>query len=226
PPWIRLPSFVLGLISWLLISREVMPRLGTQVRNSRGASWAAATVFLVWWMPFNNGVRPEPWAALGSLIALCAVERALVTRRLLPLCLGLIGAAFALAATPTALIAVAPFLVAARPLYQMLRSRSRESGWLPLLAPIAAAGFIVLIVVFADQTFATITEATRLRGQVGPNLPWYDELSRYELLFANSADGSMTRRFPVLLLLLCTGTCLVVLLRRGRIQGAALGPAR
>nr|WP_245617564.1 arabinosyltransferase domain-containing protein [Amycolatopsis taiwanensis] len=226
PPWIRLPSFLLGVISWLLISREVMPRLGTRMRNSRAAGWAAAMVFLVWWMPFNNGVRPEPWAALGSLIALCAVERTLVTRRLLPLCLGLIGAAFALAATPTALIAVAPFLVAARPLFQMLRARARDGGWLPVLAPIAAAGLIVLIVVFADQTFATVAEATRLRGQVGPNLPWYDELSRYELLFADSADGSMTRRFPVLLLILCTGACLVVLLRRGRIQGAALGPAR
>lgn len=226
PPWIRLPSFLLGVISWLLISREVMPRLGTQVRNSRAAGWAAAMVFLVWWMPFNNGVRPEPWAAVGSLIALCAVERTLVTRRLLPLCLGLIGAAFALGATPTGLIAVAPFLVAARPLFQMLRSRARDGGWLPVLAPIAAAGFIVLIAVFADQTIATVAEATRLRGNVGPNEPWYDELSRYELLFANSADGSMTRRFPVLLLILCTGTCLVVLLRRGRIQGAALGPAR
>jgi arabinosyltransferase C len=226
PTWIRLPSFLLGVISWLLISREVMPRLGTQVRNSRAAGWASAMVFLVWWMPFNNGVRPEPWAALGSLLALCAVERTLVTRRLLPLCLGLIGAAFALAATPTALIAVAPFLVAARPLFQMLRSRAREGGWLPVLAPIAAAGFIVLIVVFFDQTMATVVEASRLRSVVGPNEPWYDELSRYELLFADSADGSMTRRFPVLLLILCTGTCLVVLLRRGRIQGAALGPAR
>ncbi|GHF48359.1 arabinosyltransferase [Amycolatopsis bartoniae] len=226
PPWIRLPSFLIAIICWLLISREVMPRLGNQVRQSPAASWAAAMVFLVWWLPFNNGVRPEPWAALGSLLALCAVERTLVTRRLLPLCLGLVGAAFALAATPTALIAVAPFLVAARPLFQMLRTRAKESGWLSVLAPIAGAGFIVLVVVFADQTFATVAEATRLRGNVGPNLPWYNELSRYELLFADSADGSMTRRFPVLLLILCTGACLVVLLRRGRIQGAALGPAR
>ncbi|WP_167121226.1 arabinosyltransferase domain-containing protein [Amycolatopsis viridis] len=226
PPWIRLPSFLLGVLSWLLISREVLPRLGKEVRLSPAAGWAAAVVFLVWWLPFNNGVRPEPWAAFGSLIALCAVERALVTRRLLPLCLGLIGAAFALAATPTALIAVAPFLVAAKPLFHLLRSRARESGWLAVLAPIAAAGFIVLIVVFVDQTFATVMEATRLRGTVGPNKSWYEELARYELLFENNADGAMSRRFPVLLLILCTGTCLVVLLRRGRIQGAALGPAR
>ena len=226
PPWIRLPSFLLGVLSWLLISREVLPRLGKEVRTSRAAVWAAAAVFLVWWLPFNNGVRPEPWAAIGSLIALCAVERSLVTRRLLPLCLGLIGAAFALAATPTALIAVAPFLVAAKPLFHLLRSRARESGWATVLAPIAAAGFLVLIVVFADQTFATVMEATRLRGSVGPNKSWYEELARYQLLFENSADGALTRRFPVLLLILCTGTCLVVLLRRGRIQGAALGPSR
>ncbi|NKQ54335.1 arabinosyltransferase [Amycolatopsis sp. K13G38] len=226
PPWIRLPAFLLGAISWLLISREVMPRLGTQVRASPAASWVAALVFLVWWLPYNNGVRPEPWAALGSLLALCAVERALVTRRLLPLCLGLLAAAFALGATPTGLIAVAPFLVAARPLFRLLRDRARDGGWLPVLAPIAAAGFLILVVVFADQTMASILEATRLRTAVGPNKPWYDELTRYQALFTDSADGSLARRFPVLLLILCTGTCLVVLLRRSRIPGAALGPAR
>ncbi|OZM71864.1 arabinosyltransferase [Amycolatopsis antarctica] len=225
PPWIRLPSFLLGVLSWLLISREVMPRLGKDIRSSRAAGWAAAVVFLVWWMPFNNGTRPEPVAAVGSLIAICAVERTLVTRRMLPLCLGLLAAALTLAATPTGLIAVAPFLVAAKPLFQLLRQRARE-GWLPVLGPILGAGLTVLLVVFADQTFATVTEATRLRTQVGPNLAWFEELARYQLLFENSADGSLTRRFPVLLLILCTGACMVVLLRRGRIQGAALGPSR
>ncbi|WP_240687378.1 arabinosyltransferase domain-containing protein [Amycolatopsis suaedae] len=226
PPWIRLPAFVLGVVSWLLISREVMPRLGKLVRTSRAAGWAAAAVFLVWWLPFNTGTRPEPVAAVGSLIALCAVERALVTRRLLPVCLGLLAAALTLAATPTGLIAVAPFLVAGRPLFQLLRQRARTVGWLPVLAPILGAGLLVLVVVFADQTLASVQEATRLRAQVGPNLSWFEELSRYQLLFSNSADGSAARRFPVLLLLLCTGACLVVLLRRGRIQGAALGPSR
>ncbi|HEV7974710.1 arabinosyltransferase domain-containing protein [Amycolatopsis sp.] len=225
PPWIRLPSFLLGALSWLLISREVMPRLGTQVRTSPAAGWAAAAVFLVWWLPFNNGVRPEPVAALGSLLAICAVERALVTRRLLPLCLGLLAAALTLAATPTGLIAVAPFLVAARPLAKLLQARAK-TGWLPVLSPILAAGVLVLVVIFADQTFATVQEATRIRTEVGPSLSWFEELARYQLLFESSPDGSATRRFPVLLILLCTGTCLVVLLRRGRIPGAALGPSR
>lgn len=225
PPWIRLPSFVLAVISWMLISREVMPRLGTQVRNSKAAGWAAAAVFLVWWMPYNNGVRPEPVAAVGSLLALAAVERTLVTRRLLPLCLGLLAAAFTLAATPTGLIAVAPFLVAGRPLFTLLRQRAR-AGWAGVLTPIAASGLSVMMVVFADQTLATVMEATRLRNQVGPSLGWFQEFARYDLLFSPSADGSVARRFPVLLIILCTAVCLVVLLRRGRIPGAALGPSR
>ncbi|MFB9730017.1 arabinosyltransferase domain-containing protein [Haloechinothrix salitolerans] len=228
PPWIRLPSFLLAVIAWLLISREILPRLGTQVRNSAAAGWAAAAVFLVWWMPFNNGVRPEPVAAVGALLAIAAVERALVTRRLLPLCLGVLAAALTLAATPTGLIAVAPFIVAAKPLFHLLRQRAR-TGWVGVLTPIAAAGFAVLMVVFADQTLATVAEATRLRTQVGPSLAWFQEFSRYDLLFGGgggAGDDSLTRRFPVLLLLLCTMTCLVVILRRGRIPGAALGPSR
>ncbi|WP_007026817.1 arabinosyltransferase domain-containing protein, partial [Saccharomonospora iraqiensis] len=225
PPWIRLPSFLLGVLTWLLLSRAVLPRLGHAVRTSRAAGWAAATVFLVWWLPYNNGVRPEPVAAVGSLLALYAVERTLATRRLLPLCLGLSAAAFTFAATPTGLIAVAPFLVAAKPLLHLVRERARY-GWSPVLVPIGAAGLVVLFVVFADQTYASVLEAVRLRNAVGPSLSWFEELERYELLFAESADGAATRRFPVLLLMLSTATCLAVLLRRDRIPGTALGPSR
>ncbi|PWV85739.1 arabinosyltransferase C [Prauserella marina] len=224
-PWIRLPSFLLGVISWLLITREVMPRLGKEVRRSRAAGWAAATVFLVWWMPYNNGVRPEPVAAVGSLLAICAVERALVTRRMLPVCLGLLAAAFTLAATPTGLIAVAPFIVAGRPLFQLFRQRAKE-GWSHVFAPIFASGVVVLFAIFFDQTWATVSEATRLRNEVGPSLSWFQELLRYQQLFSSTVDGSASRRFPVLLLLLCVGACVVVLLRKGRIPGAALGPSR
>lgn len=228
PPWIRLPSFVLAVLSWMLISREIIPRLGRQVRLSTAAGWAAAAVFLVWWMPFNNGVRPEPFAAAGSLLALTAVERTLVTRRMLPLCLGLLAAAFALAATPTGLIAVAPFIVAARPLFALLRDRARE-GWAHVLLPIAASGFAVMFVVFADQTLATVMEATRIRNHVGPSMSWFQEYTRYALLFGSGGDDgddSLVRRFPVLLIFLCLATCLAVILRRGRIPGAALGPSR
>lgn len=225
-PWLRLPAALMGAACWLLISREVLPRLGREVRRSRAAGWAAAAMLLCFWLPFNNGLRPEPVIALGSLLTLCAVERTVATRRLLPAALGLVVAAFTCAATPSGLIAVVPFVVAARPLVQLVRRRAQAEGWLAVLAPAAAAGFIVLVAVFADQSFAAVAEATRVRTAIGPTLSWYEEYQRYSQLFDPGAGGSLARRFPVFVLLLCVGTCLVVLLRRGGIPGAALGPSR
>ena len=109
---LRLPSVFMGIVSWLLISREMLPRLGQQVRRSTAAGWAAAMFFLVFWLPYNNGLRPEPVCVISALLALCAVERAVATRRVTPLALGLVAATFALAATPTGLMAFAPFLAA------------------------------------------------------------------------------------------------------------------
>ncbi|MGH3719273.1 MAG: arabinosyltransferase domain-containing protein [Pseudonocardiaceae bacterium] len=226
PPWLRLPSFVMGGLSWMLISREVLPRLGREVRRSPAAGWAAAAVFLAFWLPYNNGLRLEPEVAIGSILVLCAVERAVATRRLLPLALGLLVAAFTVAATPTGFIAVAPFLVALRPLVRLLRRHAAVSGWAGVIGPILGAGLLVLVVSFADQTLAGVLEATRVRTELGPNLSWFQEPVRYEELFSNMPDGALARRFPVLLLLLCLGTSLVVLLRRGAIPGAGLGPSR
>jgi arabinosyltransferase C len=225
-PWLRLPSFAMGGISWMLISREVMPRLGRDVRRSAAAGWAAAAVFLAFWLPYNNGLRLEPVVAIGSLLVLCGVERAVATRRMLPLALALMAAAFTVAATPTGFIAVAPFLVALRPLVRLLRQHAAASGRVAALGPILGAGLLVLVVCFADQTLAAVLEATRLRTEIGPNLSWFQEPIRYEELFSNLPDGALARRFPVLLLLLCLGTTGVVLLRRGRIPGAGLGPSR
>ncbi|NMO90043.1 arabinosyltransferase domain-containing protein [Actinomycetospora sp. TBRC 11914] len=224
--WMRLPSVFMGIVSWLLISREMLPRLGVAVRRSKAAGWAAAMVFLMFWLPFNNGLRPEPVAVISALLAFCAVERAVATRRLAPVALGLVAAAFALAATPTGLMAVAPFLAAARPLFRLVQERVRRLGWLPVLAPILASGVVVLTAIFADQTFAAVMEANRVRFLIGPNYTWYQEVVRYESLFSVSADGSLERRAPVLLLILGLVVCLVVLLRRDRIRGAALGPSQ
>ena len=224
--WLRLPALALGLASWVLISRGMLPRLGPQVRRSAAASWAAAGVFLMFWLPYNNGLRPEPVDVLAGLVAFLAVERAVATRRLAPVAFGLVAAAFALAATPTGLMAVAPFLAAARPLVRLAQERTRAAGRLPVLLPVAAAAAVVLVAVFADQTYAAVSEASRVRFVIGPDLQWFDEIIRYQRLFSDQADGSLARRAPVLLLVLGLVTCLTVLLRRDRIRGAALGPAQ
>lgn len=224
--WLRLPALAMGIACWLLISRGMLPRLGRGVRVRRSAAWAAAAVFLCFWLPYNNGLRPEPVVVLCALLALCAVERALASRRLTPLVLGLVAAAFAVAATPTGLIATAPFLAAGPPILRLLRERATVEGWPAVLGPIAGSGLVVLVAVFGDQTLATVAEATRVRTDVGPNLSWFSELYRYNLLFAQGQDGAVARRFAVLVLLLATAVATLVLLRRGRIPGAAAGPTR
>ncbi|WP_344930722.1 arabinosyltransferase domain-containing protein [Saccharopolyspora gregorii] len=225
-PWVRLPALLMGSVSWMLISREVLPRLGQQVRRSNAAGWAAAAVFLAFWLPYNNGLRAEPVIALFSLLALCAVERAVATGRLMPAALGLVVAALALGAGPHGLVAVLPYVAALKPLLRLVRQRAKDYGWLPVLAPIAACGFVILTAVFADQTWGSVMDATELRTELGPSEDWYQELNRYNLLFSPTPDGSLVRRFPVLLVMLCLATCAVMLLRRGRIRGAALGPSR
>ncbi|MEY8041825.1 arabinosyltransferase domain-containing protein [Saccharopolyspora cebuensis] len=225
-PWVRLPALLMGIGSWLLISRGVLPRLGRQVRRSGAAVWAAAMVFLASWLPYNNGIRPEPVVVLFTLLSLCLVERAVATRRLTPAVLGLVAAAFGLGVNPHGMVAVLPFVVAIKPLLAMVRERIRQFGVLPVLAPIAASGLVLLVAVFADQTFRSVLEAVELKQMFGPNGKWYEELSRYTLLFSGGQDGSLSRRVPVLLLILCVVTTGAVLLRRNRIRGAALGPSR
>src|SRR5699024_10018281 len=67
-PWMRLPTLVCGILAWLIISREVVPRLGRLARTWRGPRWTGAALFLAFWMAFNNGLRPEPVIALGALL--------------------------------------------------------------------------------------------------------------------------------------------------------------
>jgi arabinosyltransferase B len=223
--WIRLPDLAAGLICWLLLSREVLPRLGPAVVSSRAAMWAAGMVLLAAWMPFNNGLRPEPIIAVGSLITWVLIERAMNTGRLTPAALAIICAAFTLGIQPTGLIAVAALVAGGRPLLRILVRRHRQVGTWPLVAPLLAAGFVILTVVFADQTLRAVLEATRIRSAIGPSQAWYTENLRYYYLILPTVDGSLSRRFGFLIAALCLFTALFVLLRRKRVPGVARGPA-
>src|SRR5680860_1556951 len=72
-PWMRLPALLAGVVCWLVISREVIPRLGRTVRHLSVASWTAGLVFLAFWLPYNNGLRPEPLIAAGALLTWCSM---------------------------------------------------------------------------------------------------------------------------------------------------------
>lgn len=225
-PWMRLPTLLCGILSWLIISREVVPRLGRLARTWHRPRWTGAALFLAFWMAFNNGLRPEPVIALGALLTWSLVERAIATRRLVPAVAAIGVAAFSLGAGPTGLMCVAALAAGAREFIRIARRRAEVVGWAPILGPVLAVGLALLFTVFADQTFATVLEASRIRTELGPSLPWYGEKERWESLFGTSADGGVARRFPVLLMLMCLVLVVAVMLRRGKVPGVALGPSR
>ncbi|MFE6864361.1 arabinosyltransferase domain-containing protein [Nocardia sp. NPDC057668] len=245
-PWMRLPALLAGIVTWLVISREVIPRLGARVRFDRVAVWTGALGFLAVWMPYNNGLRPEPIEALGVLLTWVSVERAIATRRVLPYAIaGLIGA-FTVTAGPSGIICIAPLLAGIRPLWRAVDARAqamsapvapdaglfailraRGVGYLALLAPVAAAGVVVLAVAFADQPLAAMFEMQRVHELAEPYVQWYNEYLRYQYLFMPTIDGSVARKFGMFMLWAGLIACAVVLLRKGgRIPFTAAGPAR
>ncbi len=223
--WIRLPDLVAGIACWLLLSKEVLPRLGPAVTKSRAANWAAGLVLLTAWMPFDNGLRPEPIIAVGSLITYVLIERSMRYSRLTPAALAVVTAAFTLGVQPTGLIAVAALVAGGRPILRILVRRHRVVGTWPLVAPMLAAGTVILTVVFADQTLSTVLEATRIRTAIGPSQAWYTENLRYYYLILPTVDGSLSRRFGFLITALCLFTTVFIMLRRKRVRGIARGPA-
>ena len=139
--------------------------------------------------------------------------------------LGLLAAAFAVAATPTGLIAVAPFLAAARPLWRLCASASASGAGCRCSRPSSRPGC----------SCSWRSSPTRLgRGLGGdpaahparPELDLVPGVRALPVAVRDGADGSLARRFPVLLLICAIVVCLVVLLRRGKIAGAALGPSQ
>jgi arabinosyltransferase B len=203
----------------------VLPRLGPAVSGSRAALWAAGLVLLAAWMPFDNGLRPEGQITTGALITYVLIERAISSGRLAPAAMAIITAAFTLGIQPTGLIAVAVLIAGGRPVIRIVARRRAVVGTWPLLLPLLAAGTVVLTVVFADQTLATVLEATRIRTDIGPSQAWYTENLRYYYLILPTVDGSLSRRFGFLITALSLFLSTFILLRRKRVPGVARGPA-
>ncbi|GAA2820252.1 arabinosyltransferase domain-containing protein [Saccharopolyspora taberi] len=193
PLAMRLPSVIAAVLTWLLLSRGVLS--GVIPLHSRlfRVRALAALGFLVWWLPFGLGVRPEPFLALGIAASLACVAQAVHRQSLGLLGLGALAAGLSMAVNPMGITAVAPFVVLAPRIVRFVR--------IPDLALLAGIGSAGLVAMFADQSLAGAREATRMHGYYGPNVPWYMEIQRYEYLLGFSLQGDVARRTPVLLTL-------------------------
>ncbi|MBV9919988.1 MAG: arabinosyltransferase domain-containing protein, partial [Pseudonocardia sp.] len=205
--WMRLPATLLGLLTWVLLSRWALPRLGVR------KPWFAALAFATWWIPLNLGLRPEPWVAAALLGCWLLVERAMATRRLLPLVLGLLLAGATTAITPGGLVAFAPFLAGVGPVVRLVRARTDLHRW-PVAAALVATPAAAVFLMVYDQSFAAMLESTRVRSLIGGGAPWYDEIQRYDVLLTEGFQGSIGRRAAVLVTLLATAAVLIAV-RRG-----------
>lgn len=220
--WMRVPATLAAIGTWLLLSRWVLPRLGRRVALNSVTMWTAGAVFLAAWLPFNNGLRPEPLIAFGVLAVWALIESTIGTRRLWPACLAVVVAMFTVTLAPQGLIALAPLLVGARTVVGIIKARRIA---LPAVAALAASAALVFVIVFRDQTLASVAESARIKYTVGPTISWYQEFLRYYFLTVeDSVDSSLTRRFAVLIMLLCLFGMIAVLLRKGRVPGLASGP--
>ena len=226
--WMRLPATAAAVASWLILSHRVLPRLGSGIGGLSRNSVAVATggvVFLAAWLPFNNGLRPEPLIAFSVLTVWALVERTIATRRLVPTAAAIVVAVFSATLAPQGLVAAAPLLVGARAIARIIGRRRATDGVLAPLAALAASVSVIFVIVFRDQTLATVAESARIKYVVGPTISWYQDFLRYYFLTVEEhVESSLTRRFAVLVMLLCLFGMLTVLLRRGGVPGLARGP--
>ena len=63
---------------------------------------------------------------------------------------------------------------------------------------------VIFVVVFRDQTLASVAESARIKYVVGPTIAWYQDFPALLLLTVeDNVESSLTRRFAVLAMLLC-----------------------
>ncbi|WP_406688262.1 arabinosyltransferase domain-containing protein [Saccharopolyspora sp. ID03-671] len=205
PLAMRVPSILAALLTWLILSRGVLGAALPGRHRHPLVRAVAVIAFLGWWLPFGMGVRPEAFEALGLTAVLAAVLQAARTERRLWLGVAALCAGLSIAINPMGLTAVAPFLVLAPRLWRMA-----GPAVLAVMAGIASVG---LVAMFADQSVFTTAKATDLHGYYGPNVPWFQEITRYQYLLGFDLQGDIARRAAVLLTLLLAAYTLVVLLR-------------
>jgi arabinosyltransferase C len=194
PLWLRVPSTLLAVATWLALSRGVLGAM-LPVRAATGrVRLLTGACLLAAWLPFNLGMRPESFVALGITASLALALRARDLRELTLLAL-VVGLTVPIG--PSGLLVLAPILVFA----PRLRAALRRTP-LPIAAQLAAVSCVAalgLTVIFADQTWDALVTATDWHAFFGPTLSWYDEPDRYRHLLQFDQQGSAPKRLPVLL---------------------------
>lgn len=197
PLWLRVPSTLLGVATWLVLSRGILgAALPVRARTTR-VRLLAAIFFLAAWLPFNLGTRPESYVALGLTLV-----TALLWRSRKPAGIGLAAIAVALTVpvSPTAVLLTGPVVVLFPRALAVVRRDARDRLDVAVrITSIACIAAMALTVVFGDQTWDALRTATDWHTFFGPTLPWSSEPDRYHYLLGDDQQGSFAKRAPVLI---------------------------
>jgi len=223
--WMRVPSVLIGVATWLLLSKALVPRLLPLLYRSRytlAARVALPVTFLLWWLPYGQGLRPETWLMIGIGAVVYLVDRACTERRFLLLCGAGLIAGLTVGIGPTGVLALTPLAAALPRIVRWLKAPPPVLVLAVVTVGLAALGAVVLLM-FSDQSLAAIVSGTRLRTAVGPNVPWQQEYLRYDRLFSSrDIEGTVARLAPILASAAAGIAIAMVLLRDRRIRGVRL----
>ena len=220
PLWLRLPSTLLGIATWLVLSRGILAAALPVRGRAVGVRLLAAVFFLAAWLPFNLGTRPESYVAAGVATVLALLWR---SRSAFGIGLAALTAALTVAVSPTAVLLAGPVVVMAPRALAVVRRGARDRLDLALrFAAIACLAATVLTVVFCDQTWDALRTATAWHTFFGPTLPWSSEPDRYHYLLGRDQQGSFAKRAPVLIAAVMVPAVVAFARRRRRLDTAAL----
>nr|WP_281376562.1 arabinosyltransferase domain-containing protein [Actinomycetospora corticicola] len=210
PVALRVPSVVLGLLTWIAI-RVFVARCPGLTHPWKEHRWLATAsrvtlcvAFLTWWLAYDVGTRPEPYTAVFAAGALALVAEGVERRRLDLLGIAVGVGSIGLMTAPTGFICLAPLLAATPTVWRLIRERSAHWWEIPpRFLVVIAPGALGAVFGFADGTFGDFARSQAIFAPIQRAQTWYLEFQRYaSLLDETSRFGTYTKRITVLLCLL------------------------
>ncbi|GAB3710854.1 arabinosyltransferase domain-containing protein [Mariniluteicoccus flavus] len=192
PVWLRLLPAAVALVGWVVLRHGLFPRLVP--RPSRASRAVLVTAYAGVWLVFGNSLRPEVWYATGLGVVLLCVLVALERRAVWPLLVGALVAGLSVGTNPTGVVALATFVLLARPLARWLRTLPLRG--VPVVAACLACVGAIVPIAFADQSFAAVISAAHARAAFGPIFPWWQDSRRYWMLWQSLAARQVAVFLP------------------------------
>jgi arabinosyltransferase C len=202
PVWLRTPALIAGIAAWF-VTRRLLERAAVRL-SRRGLLWARgllAATFLIWWLSYTIGSRPEILGSLAGVVVVALVLRSRDRGTLLPAAIAALVAGLAFAAHPTGIVAFAPLLLGIPGFWRLAYQGGSRLAAAARTMAVLSVGSVALFAAFADATLSDALTGPKRFAAVETPLTWLNEWSRYALLMNDIPMGSYAKRSVVLLAL-------------------------